>query len=244
MKNVNKNKRSAFSLIELSIVLIIIGLLIAGVTGGASLIKSAELRSAMSEARGYSVAVNAFYTQFDAYPGDFNIATTSGDLIGDLDGLIEYNNFAAPAVAEGHEAWRDLFAIGAISDALTYGNTTTAQAVPTTNLPASKINNAGWSFDSKGASNYAILTGTTAAVSSAAGDGFSSTNNSSVVFAGIITPTDALSIDRKTDDGLASAGEVQAVGGATCLTYALNAGTYTVSNSGLTCALAFNVDVN
>ncbi len=51
------SKKSAFSLIELSIVLIIIGLLVAGITGGASLIKSATLRAVMTEARNYNTAV-------------------------------------------------------------------------------------------------------------------------------------------------------------------------------------------
>ena len=70
------SKRSAFTLIELSIVLIIIGLLVAGITGGASLIKSAQLRSVMSEARGYNVAVNSFVVQYDELPGDYDVAFT------------------------------------------------------------------------------------------------------------------------------------------------------------------------
>jgi prepilin-type N-terminal cleavage/methylation domain-containing protein len=77
MKKTFSSKKSAFSLIELSIVLIIIGLLIAGVTGGASLIKSSELRAAISEARGWSTAVNGFYNQFNAFPGDYNVAIGS-----------------------------------------------------------------------------------------------------------------------------------------------------------------------
>ncbi|MBM3579393.1 MAG: prepilin-type N-terminal cleavage/methylation domain-containing protein [Alphaproteobacteria bacterium] len=71
MKKTFSPKKSAFSLIELSIVLIIIGLLIAGVTGGASLIKSSELRAAISEARGWATAVNGFYNQYQAFPGDY-----------------------------------------------------------------------------------------------------------------------------------------------------------------------------
>lgn len=64
-----KNNKKGFSLIELSIVLIIIGLLVAGITGGASLIKSAELRSAMSDIRNYQTAVNAYYTATGELPG-------------------------------------------------------------------------------------------------------------------------------------------------------------------------------
>ena len=62
----------AFSLIELSIVLIIIGLLVAGITGGQSLIKSAKLRAFMNELNGYKQAVSSFYVAKDRLPGDLN----------------------------------------------------------------------------------------------------------------------------------------------------------------------------
>ena len=66
MKN-NKNSLG-FSLIELSIVLIIMGLLIAGVTGGASLIRSAEMRSEIASLRDIQTSVNAFYTSLGYLP--------------------------------------------------------------------------------------------------------------------------------------------------------------------------------
>ena len=67
---VNNNK--AFSLIELSIVLIIIGLLVAGITGGQSLIESAKNRAVVNEIRGWKQAVNAFYLLKERLPGDLN----------------------------------------------------------------------------------------------------------------------------------------------------------------------------
>ena len=62
----------AFSLIELSIVLIIIGLLVAGVTGGASLIESAKIRNIANEIRGYKQTLYIFYAENDRLPGDLN----------------------------------------------------------------------------------------------------------------------------------------------------------------------------
>ena len=49
--------RSAFSLVELSIVLVILGLLTGGILTGQSLIRAAELRSVTSQMQQYRVAV-------------------------------------------------------------------------------------------------------------------------------------------------------------------------------------------
>jgi len=249
MKNFNKNKRSAFSLIELSIVLIIIGLLIAGVTGGASLIKSSELRSAMGEARGYSVAVNAFYTQFDAYPCDFGTPISAGDTPGNEDSRIFYQ--VAGGTAEGHEAFRDLFTIGAITDnTLTYGAASAVSMAPGTNLPESKIKSAGWAFDNNGVTNVVVLTGTTSAT---VPDGTNALNASGTtsIFTAVLTPTDALSIDRKSDDGASISGDVRAVGAnaaaASLATTDCHAndgnGAYNVAEEATLCGLSFNVDI-
>ena len=64
-----KKNNKGFSLIELSIVLIIMGLLVAGVTGGASLIKSAQMRSVVNEFTNYRTAYNTYFAQFNKVPG-------------------------------------------------------------------------------------------------------------------------------------------------------------------------------
>jgi prepilin-type N-terminal cleavage/methylation domain-containing protein len=116
MKKTFSTKKSAFSLIELSIVLIIIGLLIAGVTGGASLIKSSELRSAISEARGYAVAVNGFYSQYNELPGDYDVAIggSSAGTTNGLNGRIEYYATDATNDSESVVAWTQLIATGTL----------------------------------------------------------------------------------------------------------------------------------
>ena len=70
--NNNNRNNKAFSLIELSIVLIIIGLLVAGITGGKSLIESAKIRNYLTEMKQYQVAVNAFIINKGRLPGDLN----------------------------------------------------------------------------------------------------------------------------------------------------------------------------
>ena len=66
------NNNKAFSLIELSIVLIIIGLLVAGITGGQSLIENAKIKRFSNELFGWKQAVNAFYSLNGRLPGDFD----------------------------------------------------------------------------------------------------------------------------------------------------------------------------
>ena len=68
----NNNNNKAFSLIELSIVLIIIGLLVAGITGGQSLIESAKIRGFANEINSYRQAYNSFIALNNKIPGDRN----------------------------------------------------------------------------------------------------------------------------------------------------------------------------
>ena len=175
MKKTFSSKKSAFSLIELSIVLIIIGLLIAGITGGASLIKSSELRSVMSEAKSYQVAVNSFYTQYDSYPGDTDISVGSNStFVGNRNNQIQYaiaSGGSAPnAGFEGVDAWQDLRDIGAIDLNLSITATGAQTFTPITNIPGSKIKGGGWAFDYNISSlqNVVVLTGTTKSVTPAA----------------------------------------------------------------------------
>ena len=267
MKKTFSSKKSAFSLIELSIVLIIIGLLIAGITGGASLIKSSELRSIMGEARGYAVAVNSFFTQYDQYPGDAstNVGQSSiTQALGDRDNKIEFvNDSSTSKIAEGIDAWFDLKDIGAIDLALTELVHTSDTAgslhsppslVPVTHIPGSKIKGAGWAFDynSGNLQNVVVLTGTTAEYNSAnfptlinganLATAASVDKNASTE---IISAPDALSIDSKIDDGKANSGNVQSVNQASSGDFCSTAETYKVSlGAKKLCVLSFRVDVS
>jgi len=70
-----KQVNYGFTLIELSIVLIIISLIVGGVIGGKSLIISAERNKQISQLKQFATAFNVFRDQYDALPGDFREAS-------------------------------------------------------------------------------------------------------------------------------------------------------------------------
>jgi prepilin-type N-terminal cleavage/methylation domain-containing protein len=62
--------QEGFTLIEMSIVLVIIGLVVGGVLVGRDLVKAAEVRSQISQIEKYNVAANTFRTKYGFLPGD------------------------------------------------------------------------------------------------------------------------------------------------------------------------------
>lgn len=65
----------AFSLVELSIVLVILGLLTGGILAGQSLIRASEIRAVSTEYNKYMTAMYSFRDKYFALPGDMNNAS-------------------------------------------------------------------------------------------------------------------------------------------------------------------------
>ncbi len=103
-----KTFSSGFTLVELAIVLIIVGLLVGGILGGQELVEQARIRNVISQIRQYDTAINTFRAKYNnQIPGDFsmasvfglnldsagspNVATAlgDGDYNGDGDGVLE-----------------------------------------------------------------------------------------------------------------------------------------------------------
>src|SRR5450432_676842 len=88
---------SGFTLIELSIVLVIIGLIIGGVLVGQDLIKAAAIRATIQQIEGYNTSVHTFQTKYNAIPGDIsaqaasNFGMTGGLLLSGTEGLGDGN---------------------------------------------------------------------------------------------------------------------------------------------------------
>jgi prepilin-type N-terminal cleavage/methylation domain-containing protein len=78
-----------FTLIEISIVMVIIGLLIGGVLVGKDLIASAEIRSTVKQLDMLETAINTFRGKYNCHPGDCKNADRFGltyDVTGRLQG--------------------------------------------------------------------------------------------------------------------------------------------------------------
>jgi prepilin-type N-terminal cleavage/methylation domain-containing protein len=75
---IHTSMRHGFTLIELSIVLIIIGLLTAGMLVGRDLIRIAQVRAQVSQIEKLNVAVNTFNGKYRCLPGDCDHAVDVG----------------------------------------------------------------------------------------------------------------------------------------------------------------------
>ncbi len=104
-----KTVRTGFTLVEVAIVMVIIGLLIGGVLKGQSMIANAKVKRIVKQADEIRAAVMAFYDKYGVYPGDENVAAIppGTDNEGDGDGRIEN--------AEDEGLWMDLQLAGLIS---------------------------------------------------------------------------------------------------------------------------------
>ena len=84
-KSVNK-KQGGFTLIEIAIVLVIIGLLLGGVLKGQELINTARVRALNNSVDGITAAWFSFQDRYRAFPGDYLDAKSKVNLPGALAG--------------------------------------------------------------------------------------------------------------------------------------------------------------
>jgi prepilin-type N-terminal cleavage/methylation domain-containing protein len=130
-------KQSGFTLIEIAIVLVIIGLLLGGVLKGQELITSARVRNLISQQDGVKAAYFGFLDRYRALPGDYNNATTNIQNIstatctgnGDGNGRIETTGSGTPT--ENILVWEHLSKSGFISGSYTCNPTESNTTTPT-----------------------------------------------------------------------------------------------------------------
>ncbi|MGH9961505.1 MAG: prepilin-type N-terminal cleavage/methylation domain-containing protein [Pyrinomonadaceae bacterium] len=75
-----KQKQTGFTLIEIAIVLVIIGLLLGGILKGQELITSARVRNMISQQDGVKAAYFGFQDRYRSLPGDYPVALASQNI--------------------------------------------------------------------------------------------------------------------------------------------------------------------
>ena len=192
-----------FTLVELSIVLVIIGLLIGGILVGQSLISSAKINAQVSQLQQFDAGVMVFKSQYKYLPGD---APAFG---GDGDGKLEEftDNVVFAFACEIANFWNGVNSQEYSASTCASGGNQAIVTGTLKNVPASKIGSAnsffiastlssdGKNIDSANfPSYYAILSGVQVQVLGPYG-GFhfttTSSSNSSV------RPVDLLALDKK-----------------------------------------------
>lgn len=73
-KTIDSRYESGFTLVELAIVLVIIGLLIGGVLKGSEMIQQAKITATIQQVKGYQAALGTFRDIYSATPGDMRYA--------------------------------------------------------------------------------------------------------------------------------------------------------------------------
>ena len=104
-----QTSQDGFTLVEIAIVMVIIGLLIGGVLKGQAMVQNAKVKRVAKQADEMRAAVMSFYDKYGMYPGDENIAAIPPGTDGEGNGSGQIN------AAEQFEVFRDLQLSGLIS---------------------------------------------------------------------------------------------------------------------------------
>ena len=219
-------KQRGFTLVEIAIVLVIIGLLLGGILKGQELINSARVRNVADQVIGIQAAYYGFVDRYRAIPGDWGSGLASAAINGvatggDNDGRIAD---ATGQCAEVLAVWEHLSKAGFLTGRYNGGGTCPPGANTTDQAPRNAFNG----FLAMSTNTDPTGQGTTAKLHLNTGN--------------LIPINIARELDVKLDDGVASQGALRGIGTGTA-----PAGTYVqsdaacVANVGTPAVLTWNV---
>ncbi len=214
-----RRSEQGFTLVELAIVMVIIGLLIAGILKGQELIANAKISATVSQIKSVDAAINTFQDKYNALPGDIATPTTrlpncavAPCLTAGTGGTLGNSQIEGGAViatpAAGSEAglvFVHLAAADLVSGVVPTGGQTFGGL-----FPAVKAGGGLWvAYSGAAIANTTLAAGRHyASLAGAIGANAAGT--------GVLNATAAAQIDRKIDDGLPQLGSYQTFG-ATCI---------------------------
>lgn len=229
----------AFSLIELSIVLVIISFFVIGISKGQKILKQSAVQATIQQIASLKNSYQEFKTIYFERPGDFSsahsffddgadgICGTTSECNGDGNGIIETDT---KSNSETMRAWQHLHLAG-FEDTAYDGEWNENNSVPRAKISGSYISfiNIGSSFTD----NYLKL-----------GTYLSFDNNYSSL--GVFIPREAYEIDSKFDDRFPNSGWIKGIGSFDGSSYSslctLGEQYLTYYTDSPTCALLFSLE--
>lgn len=250
----SRQAERGFTLVELAIVMIIIGLLIGGILKGQELIGNARVSSSIAQIKAIEVGINTFRDKYSGYPGDIlnppaqvpnctaALAPTCAQ-VGNGNsriGAAGAGQAIATAANENSAAFAQMTAADMLSGVDPTIATGTASAA-NVNLISSNISGTYKLLYDAGSTPTGAL-GPIAAGHYARWD--STTTAASAATTTNLNPSQAARVDRKLDDGSAISGAVVALGtGGTAVgNCASVAGVYNEADSSIGCGLYIRVN--
>lgn len=253
---------SAFSLVELSIALAVIGLLAGGIIVGNSLIQRAKIGQVSSGLTKYATAFMQFQQQFHALPGDFTDATEQWGTDSVTGGCASPTPVAADRVPKeatcngnGSNAvdWPETFRLwqhlsnaklvdGKFTGVSGSSGAGTHAGAPGENSPTGPFENSGFFITSSptmvGQANY---------YDQLAGNqvNFGTAVTNDWTWGPVLTPKEQYGLDQKIDDGKPSTGALRSLKSPrnpNCTTSDVDASAdYSLSQSGRNCTVFWNL---